>query len=157
MPGLRWTPQENLHITVYFFAEVSEELQPNLESLLQLALNTVPVFELAFDRYELAPPGQKAPRMIWARFQKQPEFLRLHQNIHSLYSQIHPKQQIRKRPIPHVTLARLKGKSQNGTWKLEGYPQEKTLRVEKLILWESQLKPEGAAYANLKEYPLLQK
>jgi len=36
--GLRWTKEEKLHITAYFFAEVPDEMMDNLKSLLFLAL-----------------------------------------------------------------------------------------------------------------------
>ncbi|MDW3648691.1 MAG: RNA 2',3'-cyclic phosphodiesterase [Bacteroidia bacterium] len=151
--GVKWTAEEKLHITAYFFAEVAEEMLENLKSLLYIALKDQSSFDLEFEKYELAPPRQAA-RMIWARFKKSERFISLHEEVHALYSQIEKPIQRRKKPIPHITLARLKDQAprerEDYTWKYSC----KDLSVDKLILWQSSLQPEGSIYEALEEYTL---
>jgi len=142
-PGLRWVPPENLHITLYFFGAVPIEMSDNLHALLDLALAEVEGFRLTFDRYVLAPKPRN-PRMIWARYHKHEAFRAWVQQLHTLYQQIDPSIQMRKSPIPHVTLARLRDWDGSG-WPLE-IPPAPSLPVSNAVLWQSTLTPDGAQY-----------
>lgn len=153
-PDIRWTLVNKLHITLYFFAEVPEEMLPNLVSLLQLAIQEAAPFSLEFDKFVLAPPGQKLPRMIWARYKKEAAFVALHHRIHQAFEKIQEPRQIRKSPIPHITLARLRGEAQQNTWQLQAYPRERFLQVKELVLWQSLLTPTGSIYKELKVFQL---
>ncbi|MEL6255124.1 MAG: RNA 2',3'-cyclic phosphodiesterase [Bacteroidota bacterium] len=151
--GLGWTAEEKLHITAYFFAEVAEEMLDNLKSLLFIALKKQERFELKFEQFVLAPPRQ-APRMIWARFKKSEDFLSLHEEVHFLYSQIEKSIQRRKKPIPHITLARLKEQAPKETLDYQLNLNCGNIVVDRLILWQSTLRPAGSVYEALEEYPL---
>lgn len=151
--GIRWTPETNWHITVYFFGGVEREMLANLEALLELGLKEARSYDLVFEKYDLGPSA-KSPRMIWARFQKQEAFRAMVNRIHELYLQINPAQQMRKSPLPHVTLARIKdgGALQNIDWKVDF--AEKNLSVKQLNLWESILGPSGAEYKLIRQFQL---
>lgn len=152
--ALRWTPVENLHLTVYFFGNVTVARLPNLLEMLRVALDNFTPFELVFDRYSLAPDKQ-TPRMIWARYNRSNTFRLLVQRIEGLYQQVEKRQEYRKSPIPHVTLARVKGAGafESGT-QLQVAPQAPNLFIDRLILWESILSQAGAEYRPLHEYVL---
>jgi 2'-5' RNA ligase len=153
LPGLRWVREGNLHITVYFFGKVQTEQMDNLFSLLQLSLQEQAPFSLHFRNYQFAP-RPKSPRMIWARYEKSEAFQKLGQSVHRLYQQIEPELQVRLKPKPHVTLARLK-KPDLGQIDLKSVPTPSSLiEVERLVLWESVLRPEGAVYSVRKTFPL---
>ncbi|MEM8888834.1 MAG: RNA 2',3'-cyclic phosphodiesterase [Bacteroidota bacterium] len=151
--GINWTKEEKLHITAYFFAEVAEEMLENLKSLLFIALKKQEAFELEFEDFILAPPKQAA-RMIWARYTLNEHFLSLHEAVHTLYSQVAPPLQRRKKPIPHITLARLKDDAPKEEKDFRLNDRCGNIEVEKLILWKSSFTPEGTVYEALEEYPL---
>ena len=151
--GVSWTKEEKLHITAYFFAEVPEEMMENLKSLLFIALKKQSSFELEFEQFMLAPPKQ-SPRMIWARFKHSDAFISLHEEVHSLYSQIEPSLQRRKKPIPHITLARFKEEAPKESRDYQLQHPCGNIFVDKLVLWKSRLRPEGSIYEAVEEYSL---
>lgn len=152
--ALGWVPDKNLHITVYFFGKVAVEQLGNLQALIQLALTEAKPLRLQFQRYTLAPHPEVS-RMIWARYQKSIEFRTLVQRLHELYQQISPELQIRKSPIPHITLARFKASSQAPKPQLPLRPKNKLdFETEELILWESIAGPEQTLYKAIRSFPL---
>ncbi|MEZ4775850.1 MAG: RNA 2',3'-cyclic phosphodiesterase [Bacteroidia bacterium] len=151
LKNIRWVPADNLHITVYFFDNVPEERVENLISLISVGLRQTRSFGLDFDRYCFAPQAKDA-RMIWARYRKSDAFRDLVTCIHTLYRQIAP-QQIRKSPVPHITLARLRDFSDHRLLNLR-FNQPPQLPVNELILWESHLRPEGAWYEVVRRFGL---
>ena len=134
-------------------AVVPEEMIPNLYSLLSLFAREIPPFELNFDQYLLAPPGKPA-RMIWARYKKHETFTQLHHRIHHLFQQIQVNLQLRKSPIPHITLARMKGTKE--AYKLVPVtpPAYGTVKVKRLVLWESISTPKGVNYVERHSYEI---
>lgn len=152
-PELRWIPEENLHITAFFFGKVLSEQQENLQALLTLALRNQEPFVLQFRQFQFAPKPQ-APRMIWARYVASEAFVSLAQSIGTLYQQIAPDHQTRYRPKPHVTLARLKAIHLDQVPLQTVRGPQTSLSVSELVLWESVLRPEGPEYLIQKRYPL---
>ena len=151
--GVRWIPEKNLHITIFFFGNVAEEMVDNLISLIQIGLKNRNPFELEFDRYTLAPRPDN-PRMIWARYKKEPAFKQLVESMQRLYEQISPKQQNRKSPIPHVTLARMRDFAPGKKLDFKRHLPPKYIKVEEIILWESELTPQGAVYKVVERFSL---
>lgn len=151
--GLRWTPVPNLHLTTYFMGKVAVEMIPNLEAMIHLVTQKQRRFELVPKAFAFGPSPQRA-RMIWLRFHKHDAFNELVQRLDAAYQQVIPNQFNRKKPIPHVTLARCKE-----VVPLEGVdlhhplPAE-LLKVRKLVLWESSLSPAGASYSALQQFSL---
>jgi len=162
--GIRWVKEENLHITVFFFGNVSEEIIPNLIEMIRITLKAFRPFELAFDQFYLAPKPSR-PRMIRARYHKAETFRHLVNRITDLYEQISPEQQQRRSPTPHITVARLRGLRQLelppdpvGTHHDVSLPRTThhnvSIHVTNLILWSSDLQPSGAVYEPLARFSL---
>lgn len=152
-PYIRWVEERHLHITVFFMGKVPAEMLDNLQALIALGLKGFAPFEIDYEAFVLAPKP-KEPRMYWLKLRKNFFFIELVNRIHRLYTQIDPDLQMRKRPTPHITLARLKNFDPSMTIPL-GFPiPAKPLKVDKLILWESTLRPEGVQYELLREYLL---
>ena len=149
--GIKWVPKANWHITVYFFGGVAEEMLENLQSLLELAISEQSAFELDFDAYSWGP-SSSSKRMIWARFIKTESFKLLVQRIHQLYVQIDPHKQMRKSPLPHITLARLKNLQFHNEIDLSHQIIDKKLSVDQLVLWKSELLPKGAEYKLIRRF-----
>lgn len=149
---LRWVAPELWHITIYFFGQVPEERKENLIALLEVGLKQTPTFTLDFDRLVLAPKPHE-PRMIWARYQKHEAFRQLVVRLHRLYQQIDPHIQMRKSPIPHITLARLKTPDAAQEVSLD-LPQDLAMEVNHCVLWNSTLTPSGPIYTEIASFSL---
>lgn len=154
VPGIRWTPLQNLHLTTYFIGAVPTEILPNLMSLIQVGLSHLVPFDLTFSTLQFAPKASEA-RMIWAGFEKSSTFTHAVLHLHETLGPFLPQQQqVRKSPKPHITLARLR--------QFEGFDQVdlhsplalKTLEVQEMILWESISGPAGVRYRELNRFIL---
>lgn len=108
--GLRKTPQENFHITLFFIGEVEEVSIPEIIRLLSGYFRNVAPFTLNFSDFSYAGNPHR-PSMIWTRFEKSEIFSTLHsgcKEICTSYMTIHP---IERDPVPHITLARLRNRN----------------------------------------------
>jgi RNA 2',3'-cyclic 3'-phosphodiesterase len=146
VPGIRWVPRENLHITTLFIGDVDENQIHAMCDDITAVLKQHKPFALAFDRFVFMPP--RRPRMIWLKFKKSSDFARLTLALsHKLLDQDpdHP-------PKAHVTLARFKKAPKQ---KLI-FPEAdlKTIPIDKIQLYQSELKPQGAEYTVLKSFGL---
>lgn len=153
LPGLRWVPAENWHLTVYFFGGIPPEMLENLKGLLTLGLQGSVSFDLPFDGFALAPQPSRA-RMIWARFQRHPAFQALVDQIHPLFLQIQPNHQMRHKPIPHVTLARLRDPAAIEGLGWPSPPAESDFPLQKLTLYQSVLVEGNRCYEPLHQWTL---
>ena len=153
--GVRWVPPTKYHVTVYYLGEVEEEMMDNLLEVIRNGFKGYSTFHLTFDRFELAPRGEK-PRMIWGRWEQHPIFLQLVERAHYLYTQLNPTYSYRKRPIPHVTLARF-GKEVNvKNFSLKEVKNPEGIDVQEMVLWESIRKEKGrTTYEELCRIPLV--
>ena len=152
LPGIKWVKPEQWHLTVYFFGGVEAEMMDNLQSLIQLALKDQDAFQLTFQGWTTAPP-RKEPRMLWARYQRHPEFDVMAAKLRELYQHIQPDLPSRFKPLPHVTLARLKTPelADEVCWPEQPLPN---FQVKEVVLWESELTPEGPEYQVVRRYGL---
>ncbi|MEL6191720.1 MAG: RNA 2',3'-cyclic phosphodiesterase [Bacteroidota bacterium] len=151
--GIRIVPKENLHITVAFFGKVQIEMISNLVSLIQLCLKDIQPFSLEVEGWKLAPKA-KDPRMIWLSMKRNEQFTALAHKLIRSFDQIQPTQQFRLKPIPHITIARLRHPVIASEIKLEYTLPLTPLNINKLVLWESTLLPEGPVYSEVSRFPL---
>ena len=61
---VRWTPLENLHMTVSFLGHVQDARLPELITALENAVRTCASFDMVFDRWMLGPSAAQ-PKMVW--------------------------------------------------------------------------------------------
>jgi len=133
----RWTPEDNLHITLEFLGEMYDhELPEAVERAKEMAAG-LKVFEIHLNRIEYAPAGKipfnvaqgKPPRMLWATGE----------NV-------------------HVTLARISAFA----WR-QIEPEERPevnesidmpFTVESIEVMESELKKGGPVYTIIESFPL---
>lgn len=151
--GIRWVPEQNLHITMLFLGEQSEELLPVIIAELDKLSMESAAFNLEFDRYEIRIKRSQ-PVMIWARYREQKAFSTLIIRAHDLLSRWIPIAGSHPRQIPHITLARIK----NGKKKLalpSDLPHPKILKASEMILFESVLGGKDPVYTPLEYFPLL--
>lgn len=138
----RWTPPERLHLTLLFLGE-----RFDAEWLIE---------RIGRESIGLAPPPLRGlgyfrrNRILFARTGNA-SLQRLYDTLCRAIGQ--PTETLE----PHVTLMRFKGVREWGAFKatLREYETQSLGRLEpKLILYRSQLRPEGPLYTVLKEWPL---
>jgi 2'-5' RNA ligase len=101
MPNIRKVPYQNLHITLFFFGNISEQKQKELQSIFIPLFASRTPFTLTARGIGFFP-GEKEPSVIWAGLEPHPELLTLVQKI---FAALGEKE---SRPyIGHITLARL--------------------------------------------------
>lgn len=106
--GFRWIPAENLHITLFFLGDILlRETGPVCDHIRAIMVES-PSMELTFKTFSVQP--RKNPRMIWAQFHAHDCFADLSSRLANACQPFLLKpQQKHKKPIPHVTIARIKG------------------------------------------------
>ena len=133
---IRWTKEENLHITLEFLGNLSDdEVIKACQDAETFSKNHNP-FTIVLDKISYGPPKKMPPRMIWATGQKIAEL-----NI-----------------TPHITLGRVK------MWEFRRIePEERPIitqeidlkfAVDSIEVMESQLKKIGPDYTILESCPL---
>lgn len=155
LPGARWVPEENLHVTLRFIGEVPESSFDDIAAALS------GVHAAAFD-LTVAGVGHfeqsRRPTTLWARVERSNEMIQLHDRIESA---------LRRAGInggdrhfqPHITLARLDRDIARdrvaaflGTNSLF---RAAPFRIEHFTLFSSVLGRSGPTYRAETEFPLV--
>lgn len=154
----RWTCKENLHLTLAFLGNTSDQELAEVCELMKLVGERHRLFPLKFTKIVYGPL-KATPRMIWAMAESQ-ELLVLQKDVevalsHSAF--IH--YEAESRPFsPHLTLAKL------NTFQLQHFEMEELPEVNEEIslefevrsieVMESVLKRSGAEYAVVGSFAL---
>ena len=149
---LRWTAQDNLHITLLFLGNTSvKELENVQEITRSVAANHAP-FPLSLSHITYGPT-EKQPKMIWAKGDESKELLSLQQDLAKALSH-----QEEESFSLHVTLARL------NAWEFKKIEPEERPHVEEEIsleipvssfqIMESKLRQTGPEYSTIEDIPL---
>lgn len=152
IPGARWVPEENYHLTLRFLGEV----HPHLAEDIDHALATLRAKKFALT---LAGVGTftKAGRTnsLWVGTERNQQLELLQGKIEQAVQRLGMEPE-RRRFVPHVSLARL---SDAPEIKLAGFVQAHNLfrtefQVEHFTLFSSRLGKEASVYTAEVEYPL---
>lgn len=145
--GIRRTAKQNLHVTLHFLGDTSDEMQDYIHTNLPSLCGEVPSFDLELECYQTVLKNGK-PVMIWAQFAENKCFESLSFSFRKLF----PTEETRK-PLPHVTLARIRQLHQLPF----NLPKTKSFsfRVNSVELWESTLHESGAAYKTIAQWKLM--
>lgn len=153
VPGVRWVPPENRHLTLCFVGEADGGAAEELDAA--LAAVAMPAFDLslygvgAFER-------RRQPHALWAGVAPQPALVRLHERVDAAVRRagLEPE---RRRFKPHVTLGRVKQRAGPHlvAW-LKGNALFRTapFTVAGFTLFRSYLGHAAAHYEPLADYPL---
>jgi 2'-5' RNA ligase len=154
---IRWVRKEGIHLTVKFLGDIPRDDVESIHGAMERATEAFSPLVLQGEGVGVFP-DLKRPRVVWAGVSGDVEILRALQR--DLELQLNglgfPKE---KRPFKgHLTLGRIKGRT-------DGVKLGKALRalgdfrtasftVQSVILFQSDLRPDGAVYSRLAEVRL---
>jgi 2'-5' RNA ligase len=153
LPGARWIPEDQLHLTLRFIGEVDGGLFQDIKEL--LASVTAKPFTMRLKGVGHFPP-RKHPQVLWVGIEPNESLLRLRGRIESTLVRGGFEPEGRKY-MPHITLARLKN---THVAKASTFLETNSLfttplfPVEDFLLYSSRLTPKGAIHTIETEYPL---
>ncbi|MFN4091077.1 MAG: RNA 2',3'-cyclic phosphodiesterase [Alphaproteobacteria bacterium] len=105
IPGARWVPAENLHLTLRFIGEVDGATADDVaEALATVRADPFETVVCGVGHFETG----RRPHALWAGVTAGPALRRLHAGVDMALQRIGLAPEGRKY-VPHVTLARLKG------------------------------------------------
>lgn len=154
---VRWVNPENIHLTLKFFGNIEEsKIEPIVTSIKEPVRATPPISIQI--RGMGAFPGLKNPRVIWVGLNDEGRVLTSFQN--RLEKELEKAGfQPEDRPFhPHLTLGRMRsnrGKDEL-VKEMERYREEEfgRFQADRVVLFKSDLRPEGPIYTRLKEVKL---
>jgi 2'-5' RNA ligase len=154
LPGARWVPPENYHVTLRFIGELpgyrAEEVDHALSGV------RAPGFSMALSGVGTFEKGGKV-HALWVGVERNPALDHLQSKVETALQRAGLERE-RRRFAPHVTLARLDGVPEA---KIAGWVQGHNLfrsdpvPIEHFTLFSSRLGKEQAVYAPEVEYPLM--
>ena len=157
-----WVPPHNLHLTLRFLGDQTEEQLPEVVSALEEAASGVPTFRLSLKGLG-AFPGLDRPRTLWVGVSEGV------QEVQRLQARV--AEALEKRGVPiearawqaHVTIGRVTDKKR---WPREGMPELRSavmrgatthfgsIAVASIALMRSDLYTSGARYTGIASVPL---
>ena len=155
---IRWVTPENLHLTIWFLGEVSDERTPPILESLSVDF-AEPAFVLRLAGLGMFPPSG-SPRVVWMGVAKGMEALgRLHEAVGERLAPWGFKPE--RRPYSaHLTLARIKeplapaARTKLRECMRQVPAEAGSCRVERLTVYRSRTSPSGARYEPLLRVPL---
>ncbi|MBS0358331.1 MAG: RNA 2',3'-cyclic phosphodiesterase [Proteobacteria bacterium] len=148
-PHIRWTPPENIHLTLRFLGSTHPQLISIIQEKLEETLQTFSRFTLNLNHIQLFPT-HGIPKVITLGAQPNSEIKELAATIENMATQLGFESEIR--PFtPHITLARMKD-AKLPKINLDFDPI--SVDVSKVTLYHSKTHQEGAVYQVLKEFEL---
>jgi RNA 2',3'-cyclic 3'-phosphodiesterase len=154
--GIRWVNPHRMHLTLKFFGAITQETIDRITLTLFAAALNIKRFELTLKGMG-GFPNLYRPRVIWIGFGGETDILKdLQKKIDQALVPLGiPKEE--RAFKPHLTLGRNKDSELNeGLYqRLTEWPEKETqpFPVEALTLYRSDLKPTGAVYTKLAEFP----
>lgn len=151
--GVRWVKPEGLHITLKFLGNVPEEQLQAIKEAMKKALLGFTPFEVRVKGVG-AFPSLRSPRVLWVGIEDEKGKLKeIFKALERALEKLgFPRED---RPFsPHLTLGRVKGKGDFGFLNKSSGLDFGALLVKEVILFKSDLKPEGAEYTPLYAVPL---
>jgi 2'-5' RNA ligase len=154
---VKWVPVGNIHITLKFFGQIAEaQVEPIVQAAGDIARGQQP-FTLKVVGAG-AFPSVKNPRVVWLGVEGDLNLMAgFYRQLETAFAGLgFPPED---RPFsPHLTLGRVK--SPRNRVELSrclttlAAPQSKPFQVREIVLYRSNLSPQGATYSPLRKIPL---
>ncbi len=153
LPGARWVPTDQLHLTLRFIGEVDGALFLDIRE----ALNDISAekFSLSLKGLGHFPP-RKTPRVLWVGIERNEQMVRLRNRIEAALVKLGLEPEKRKFS-PHVTLGRLKNAPLSKVTRFlgaSGMFAAGPCEISQFCLYSSTLTPKGAIHQIEAAYPL---
>ena len=154
VPGLKWTPAANLHLTLRFIGQVPQNCIP----LVQQSL-----CRISFDAFRLTVAGlclfkRGTGGILWAGVKKEPALMKLKQKVDEALWESAMLSLDEKEFSPHVTLSRLKKPISQPLKQLVQVRFAEhfgAIEVAGFTLFRSFLRPSGAVHEMVERYTAL--
>ena len=152
LPEVRFSPPENLHVTLKFLGDFPQDALPRLAHQAAARLARTPPFDVTLSGVGAFPHG-RAARVLWIGVQTGAAHLaRLARKLDAAAGKLGASRD--RRPFrPHLTLGRLREPRPIPLDRIEA-PDPMTFRVEDVVLYESRLNTSGATHVPLARLPL---
>lgn len=143
---IKWIPRDNLHITLAFIGATPSERISGINSVLQKISDSTPIFSLKTQSIKVV---KGASGMIWVTFQE-------NNSYNNLSITLREKLDLneKRKPHPHINLARLKKPHNKEILPEDGNFGIHTIPFSKIELWESELMNTGATYKVISSFSL---
>jgi 2'-5' RNA ligase len=156
--NVKWVEPENLHVTINFLGEVDDRDLHGICRALTTVAKAEPSFRLSVQGVG-AFPTPRRPKILWAALADGAETLRRIHNISEpklLELGVYRREE--RGYTPHLTLGRVKDEA-DGQLLAAELPKHDDWRggdvfVEELLLFNSDLRREGAVYSVIARMPL---
>jgi RNA 2',3'-cyclic 3'-phosphodiesterase len=151
--GARWSPEENMHLTLCFIGEVTEDRLPDIAIQLD-RVNCAPFALRLSGAGHFETKGRV--RALWIGVEGNPQLAALQERVSAALGRagVAPD---KRRFLPHVTIGRMKGVAPGA---VEGWLRANTLframpfTVDRFVLFRSQPGQGGSHYTPLHEVEL---
>ncbi len=153
VPGARWRPVENFHITLCFYGEVAD---PLIIAELEDELSRISAPALCLQLGQGGVFGNREPRALWMGIADNPALGALAEDTRRAAQRLGLKME-HKRYIPHITLAYCRGTTDTDAARylerLSGL-RAPDFEVNHFALYRSHLGTDPARYTQQVQYPL---
>lgn len=158
--GVRWVPAKNIHLTLKFLGEQPVAVIRSISSVVAEAAAEHFSFPLAVGGLGCFPNPQR-PRVLWVGLQDQTNQLsELQHRLEAGFEQMGiPLEQHRFHP--HLTIGRVRkdaSRSQQQALadavRLGGAPSLGRFNANEIVLFQSDLRPQGAVYSRVETFSL---
>lgn len=146
---IRWVRESQLHLTLRFIADITQNQLADIYHQVHFLEETAS-FDLKLDKIAIFP-SQK-PRIIGIKIDLSDELAQLVATLNHQLRGIGLESDERSF-LPHITLGRI-AKPKRKPIALDGLTLPPRQRVNKIILFRSELTPDGSIYSVLKEFKL---
>jgi RNA 2',3'-cyclic 3'-phosphodiesterase len=153
---VKWIPMENVHITLKFLGDTPEEFIPKIGERLAAVSGTHTPFSMKLHGAGVFP-DRRRPRVVWIDILDSDELTKLQKKVEESLVFIGFKED--NRPFtPHLTIGRVRSPKGNASLvrMVETLKENDfgIIKVEKISLMKSDLKPSAAQYTSVAEYYL---
>jgi len=145
---IKWMETDNLHITLNFLGELSDEQIAEAEGVMAEALSGISAFYLNLTR--LAAKRH----MLWLVPERSDELSDLKHELSRRFREKRIEKRERERYAPHILIAKQKNPRRKMRFEAKNFAPIK-FRVDGVNLYESRLTPKAATHILIRKFPLV--